>query len=292
MSKRQDYKTDRTAPAQRTSSREINHPPRLVVVSGLMLGHQIELADTEVVIGRTNDCAVSLPHPSVSRRHCRIWLEGGRYHIEDLGSTNRTYLNGEPTERAELRDGDQIGIGNNAIKFFVGTSLEAHYHNELIDLAICDSLTGFYNRRHFRSVLDEEIGKGRDSPVCLLMLDLDHFKAFNDEHGHMVGDHVLSAVAQVIREHTPPGAPIGRLGGEEFGIVLGNTSRDAAFVVAEAVRKAVAAKPIIVRELSLPVTVSIGLGELTNNADSAGLLRAADEQLYRAKQEGRNRVAG
>jgi diguanylate cyclase (GGDEF)-like protein len=276
----------------RTSTREVNHPPRLVVVSGLMLGHQLELGQTEVVIGRTNECTVSLPHPSVSRRHCRIWLEEGRYHIEDLGSTNRTYLNGDVVSRAELRDGDQIGIGNNAIKFFVGTSLEAHYHNELIDLAICDSLTGFYNRRHFRSVLDEEVGKGRDVPVCLLMLDLDHFKVFNDEHGHMVGDHVLSAFAQVIRENAPAGAPIGRLGGEEFAIVLNGLKLDAACDVAEMLRKAVAARPIIVHDLSLPVTVSIGVAQLQPAMDSAGLLTVADEQLYRAKQEGRNRVAG
>lgn len=293
MKKRQqDYKTDRTAPVHRTSTREVNHPPRLVVVSGLMLGHQLELGDAEVTIGRTNECTVSLPHPSVSRRHCRIWFEDGRYHIEDLGSTNRTYLNGDVVSRAELRDGDQIGIGNNAIKFFVGTSLEAHYHNELIDLAICDSLTGFYNRRHFRSVLDEEVSKGRDIPVCFLMLDLDHFKVFNDEHGHMVGDHVLSAFAQVIRENSPPGTPIGRLGGEEFGIVLSGMKLDAARELAEKLRKAVAARPIIVHDLSLPVTVSIGVAQLQPAMDSSALLTVADEQLYRAKQEGRNRVAG
>lgn len=292
MSKRhQDYKTDRTAPVHRTSTREVNQPPRLVVVSGLMLGHQIELGDTEVIVGRTSDCAISLPHPSVSRRHCRIWREDGRYHIEDLGSTNRTYLNGDSITRAELRDGDQIGIGNNAIKFFVGTSIEAHYHSELIDLAIIDSLTGFYNRRHFRSLLDEEIGKARSGTLCLLMLDLDHFKTFNDEHGHLVGDHVLSAVAQVIRENMPTGTTIGRLGGEEFGIVVQASKRSAAVALAESVRKAVASKPIPVGELRLPVTVSIGVAELGTSMDSSSLLRAADEQLYRAKEEGRNRVS-
>ncbi|HEX6833206.1 MAG TPA: GGDEF domain-containing protein [Rudaea sp.] len=290
MSKRhEDYKTDRTAPVHRTNLRGGSQPPRLVVVSGLMLGHQIELGNSEVVVGRTNDCTISLPHPSVSRRHCRIWREDGRYLIEDLGSTNRTYLNGDAVQRAELRDGDQIGIGNNAIKFFVGTSLEANYHHELIDLAICDSLTGFFNRRHFRMVLDEEIGKNRGG-LSLLMLDLDHFKAFNDAHGHLVGDQVLGAVAQIIREHTPPGVPIGRLGGEEFAILLVGSGLEMACEVAEAVRKAVAARAIAVRELSLPVTVSIGVAQL-GTPDSASLLRTADEHLYRAKQEGRNRVA-
>src|SRR5262249_1884070 len=154
-----------------------------------------------------------------------------------------------------------------------------------------DSLTGFFNRRHFRMVLDEEIGRNRDG-LSLLMLDLDHFKAFNDKHGHLVGDQVLSAVAQVIREHTPSGVPIGRLGGEEFAVVLAGSPLGDACEVAESVRKAVMAKPIALRDLSLTVTVSIGVAQLGVAVDnSAALLRAADEQLYRAKQEGRNRVA-
>ena len=85
----------------------------------MLLGHQIELGETPVTIGRSSECTIALPHPSVSRQHCRIWCENGRYRIEDLGSTNRTFLNGEVVTRADLRDGDQISIGSNALKFFV-----------------------------------------------------------------------------------------------------------------------------------------------------------------------------
>jgi diguanylate cyclase (GGDEF)-like protein len=267
--------------------------PRLIVVSGMLLGHQIELGDTEVFIGRGSTCAIALPHPSVSRQHCRIWREDGRYHIEDLASTNRTYLNGEPIKRAELRDGDQISVGTNAIKFFVGASMESRYHNELIDLAIYDSLTGFYNRRHFLALLDEDVEKSRDGRnLCLLMLDLDHFKACNDEYGHLVGDQILSAVAQVIRELSPRSVPIGRLGGEEFALLLRGTALDAATEMAEALRAAVAIKPFVVRDKHLPVamTMSIGVGALGSATESSALLNAADEQLYRAKLAGRNRV--
>ncbi|MEP6938304.1 MAG: GGDEF domain-containing protein [Rudaea sp.] len=266
--------------------------PRLIVVSGVMLGHQIELSSEPVVIGRAGECAISLQHPSVSRRHCRISLEDGRYHIEDLGSTNRTFLNGEAITRADLRDGDQIGVGQNALKFFVGASVEARYHRELIDLAIYDGLTGFHNRRHFRELLDEETEKGRTgTPPCLLMLDLDNFKALNDEHGHLVGDQVLAAVAEVVRENVLAGAPVGRLGGEEFALLLRDSSLAEAVAVAEQLREAIAARSISVGNHSLRVSVSIGVARLDPTPDSAALLRAADEQLYRAKEGGRNRVA-
>ena len=158
----------------------------------MLLGLQVELGDEPVVVGRASDCAISLPHPSVSRHHCRIWREGDAFWIEDCGSTNHTYLNSQAITRAQLRDGDQISVGSNAIKFFVGSSVEATYHDELIDLAIYDSLTGFFNRRHFCAVLDEELEKTVEAaPLSLLMMDLDHFKEINDSYGHLVGDQVL-----------------------------------------------------------------------------------------------------
>jgi diguanylate cyclase (GGDEF)-like protein len=291
-SKDQNSKTDRHSVIEPAHDDDGTLCPRLIVVSGMMLGLKIELTDVPVIIGRSSECGLALPHPSVSRQHCRVWREDGRYLIEDLGSTNRTFLNGKAVTHDELRDGDQIGVGSNAIKFFVGDSVEASYHHELIDLAIYDSLTGFYNRRHFRGLLDEEVEKAKKSlALSLLMLDLDDFKGVNDRHGHLTGDQVLSAIAHVIRECAPAGAPIGRLGGEEFALALrGGTLADAA-ALAEKLRAAVAARPVETREHRLDVTISIGVAQTgANCASSAELLRNADEQLYRAKQGGRNRV--
>jgi diguanylate cyclase (GGDEF)-like protein len=290
--KDQTSKTDRHSVSELARKDDGAFKPRLIVVSGMLLGQQIELGNAPVIVGRANECTLSMPHPSVSRQHCRIWREGDRYLIEDLGSTNRTYLNGKVVTRAELRDGDQISVGNNAIKFFTGTSLEANYHEELIDLAIYDSLTGFYNRRRFRALLDEEIGGAKSSsPLSLLLMDLDYFKQINDRHGHLVGDQVLSAVAQAIREHAPADAPIGRLGGEEFALVLrGKLLQDAA-ALAEALRVVVSAHPIETRDERLAVTISIGVAQSgVDGATASELLRRADERMYRAKQDGRNRV--
>jgi GGDEF domain-containing protein len=175
-------KTDRNTIAETGPHEAGEFKPRLIVVSGMMLGLQIELGTEPVTIGRASECALSLQHPSVSRHHCEISRDGDHYFIEDLGSTNRTYLNGKAVRREELHDGDQISVGNNAIKFFTGHSLEAKYHDELIDLAIYDSLTGFYNRRHFHTLLEEEIERAKGSmPVSVLMMDLDHFKNITEK---------------------------------------------------------------------------------------------------------------
>ena len=293
MIKDQNFKTDRATVLDPATTQETQSSPRLIIVSGVLLGHQIELGETPVTIGRSSDCTIALPHPSVSRQHCRIWRENGRYRIEDLGSTNRTFLNGEVVTRADLRDGDQISVGSNALKFFIGASVEARYHDELIDLAIYDSLTGFYNRRHFRSMLDDELKKcADDGVVSLLMLDLDYFKAINDQHGHLVGDQVLTAVADILRARAPTGAFIGRLGGEEFAMVLRDTGLQAAIDVAELLRVAIGADPLVLRDKQLRVTVSAGVAECVGRgAGSSDLLRAADQQLYRAKQSGRDRVS-
>jgi len=284
-------KTDRHTVAQPPPREDDTFKPRLIVVSGVMLGFQLELGSALVVVGRASECGLSLPHPSVSRHHCRIWREGDHYVIEDLGSTNRTYLNGKPITRAELRDGDQIGVGSNAMKYFTGASMEATYHNELIDLAIYDGLTGFYNRRHFRGLLEEYIEKVRPgAPISVLIMDLDHFKRVNDTYGHLCGDQVLTRAAQLIRENAPAGVPIGRLGGEEFAMAL-KMPLEQAVQLADRVRAAMAAAPIETKEATLPVTISIGAAQAeAQPTTSADLLRRADEQLYRAKQEGRNRV--
>ncbi len=293
MIKDQNFKTDRATVLDPATTQETQSSPRLIIVSGVLLGHQIELGEAPVTIGRSSDCTIALPHPSVSRQHCRIWRENGRYRIEDMGSTNRTFLNGEVVTRADLRDGDQISIGSNALKFFVGASVEARYHDELIDLAIYDSLTGFYNRRHFRSLLDDELKKNTDhGVVSLLMLDLDHFKAINDQHGHLVGDQVLTGVADILRAQAPAGAFIGRLGGEEFAMVVRDTGLHAAIGIAELLRAAIGADPLMVRDKHLRVTISAGVAECTGRGGvSSDLLRAADQQLYRAKQSGRDRVS-
>lgn len=286
--------TDRATVITGPDSEPRERPPRLIVVSGIYLGHQLELGSEPVIIGRATEATLSLPHPSVSRNHCRVWREGERFFIEDLGSTNKTYLNGQSVMRAELGDGDQIGVGNHSLKFFRGASVEARYHQELIELAVHDGLTGFYNRRHFRMLLDEHVERARKGvPLAVAIIDLDHFKQINDHFGHLVGDQVISSVSQLIREQAHASCQMGRLGGEEFAAALPEFSDAQARAFAERIRQAIAQHAFDLRGETRPITTSVGVASWNAGMhSSADLLRLADERLYRAKAEGRNRVIG
>lgn len=269
-------------------------PPRLLIVSGIMLGHQIEVFDVPVTIGRATECTLSLPYPAVSRTHCRIYQNDGQVWIEDLGSTNKTYVNGHAiTGKILLNDGDQIGVGNSALKFFTGTSTEARYHQELINLATFDSLTGLYNRRHFMTLMEEECSRARREPVALslIMLDIDFFKKVNDEMGHVAGDQALKLVSKVLGELAKPMMAVGRLGGEEFAVLCRNTTLADAAAHAEVLRQAIAGREFRYEGTLRPLTSSFGVATWQSSFEATtDLVKAADEQLYRAKGSGRNRV--
>lgn len=159
-------------------------------------------------------------------------------------------------------------------------------------LSRTDALTGLANRRHFAAKLDAAIAQpGTD--VALLLLDIDHFKAINDAHGHVAGDAALKAVAERLRiafgNHD---AVLARIGGEEFGVVLKGAVAAGALSQAERIRHALAGDPLICDGRSLPVTVSIGAGlyDPVRHADGDAFYRAVDLALYAAKARGRNRV--
>ena len=158
-----------------------------------------------------------------------------------------------------------------------------------------DALTELANRRHFAEVLAAATrqARRRGSRLSLLLLDIDHFKAINDAHGHATGDGCLCAVAsrlQVAFAHA--GELAARIGGEEFGVVLDGLDGAAAAARAESFRESLAAKPLLVDGMALPVTISIGWAEFDAalHRDVDGFFRAADHALYRAKREGRNCV--
>lgn len=164
-----------------------------------------------------------------------------------------------------------------------------------IELAITDSLTGLYNRRYLESHLGNLIEhfSNRGKTLSVLAIDVDFFKAINDTHGHDAGDKVLQELAVRIKMHTRSIDLCCRTGGEEFVLVLPSTDLVAASIIAERLRKSIASKSFAVGKThAVPVTVSIGLaclGDVTDSLDK--ILKRADEALYAAKREGRNRVA-
>ncbi len=265
----------------------------VVVIHGAGIGQRVDVGETPVRIGRDRECELFIQHPSVSRRHCEIWFEKDRYRVRDLGSTNTTRLNDRVVEVADLADGDHLTVGESIVKFISGASVEAGYHEEVHQLATHDALTGFYNRRQFLEHMDRALLRAARSevPLAFAILDIDLFKRINDNHGHLVGDAVLRQVSAVIRLGMRPCDVAGRIGGEEFALLIPDLAVPQALRHMEEVRMAVGQASHALDVLSRSVTISIGLAALDgDHADRASLMRAADLALYRAKQTGRNRV--
>jgi diguanylate cyclase (GGDEF)-like protein len=157
-----------------------------------------------------------------------------------------------------------------------------------------DPLTDLYNRRHLEISLQRELARAQRHgfPVSLVMLDVDHFKDFNDTNGHDAGDEVLRNVAHVLKRHTRVEDVACRYGGEEFLIVLTSCSMDDAYAKAEAIREAIAQQQVFTRGTALPrITASLGIASYPEDGDRMErLIAEADAALYRAKATGRNRI--
>jgi diguanylate cyclase (GGDEF)-like protein len=161
-------------------------------------------------------------------------------------------------------------------------------------LSMNDGLTGLYNRAWLNDMLPKLVARARqdDLPLSLLMIDLDHFKRFNDAHGHLVGDHALCAAAGIIRDGLRPADFAVRYGGEEMMAILPHTSLQAALMIAERLCKRMR-ETVVFSDMRVPLphlTGSFGVATLAPGLDERSLIEAADAALYRAKQAGRDRI--
>jgi len=164
-------------------------------------------------------------------------------------------------------------------------------YEEALHAARRDPLTGLFNRATLDETLDREMQRAlrHEHALSLVVLDVDHFKRINDEHGHDTGDQVLKAVAESIRSAVRDTDMAFRFGGEEFVILLNETPREGAGVVAERLRARLAGEPVILADgTPLIVTASFGVATLTGQGSGQALFKAADTAMYRAKQDGRN----
>lgn len=167
---------------------------------------------------------------------------------------------------------------------------EMQYEESYLRLrANSDSLTGLPNHERGLGLLDEAWHRSRGRrPLCVMMADLDHFKAVNDEHGHVIGDSVLRECAARIRAAIRRRDKLSRYGGEEFLLILEDTATATATEVAQRILERMSAAPIKVNELAVPLTISIGICEARADDDIDALVACADDALYQAKDAGRN----
>lgn len=266
----------------------------LVAYAGAALGRVFPLPSTQVLVGRAPDVGVSLLDGEVSRHHARFRVVNDRVEVEDLQSTNGTRVNGELINGPqELHPGDRITIGGHVLKLVFLDPLERAFHETLLDLSTKDPLTGLANRASALAELQNRFGLSQryGRPLSVVVCDLDHFKKVNDTHGHGAGDFVLHTFGERLLATLREADQAGRIGGEEFLMILPETDLSGARPFAERLRKAVASTPVPLPAGGLSVTCSLGIAERSAMDLNAGqLLARADAALYRAKAGGRDQV--
>lgn len=268
----------------------------LIVLSGATSAGRLFKVAGEMTIGRAEDAEIRLDEAGISRRHAQVRVnEAGEVELLDLGSTNGTFHGGERVTKLVLRDGDKVQVGTTAIlKFSYQDELEEAMQKNLYDAATRDGLTRLYNKKFLDEALQKEFAYAsrHTVPLSLAVVDADHFKRINDTWGHVAGDLVLSKLAQILKAAVRAEDILARIGGEEFAVVLRETPLDLAVACAERIRQAVERADFVYNGQRLPVTVSVGVAtQLAGMTGADELFRKADEQLYAAKQGGRNRVS-
>ncbi len=217
----------------------------------------------------------------------------------------------EPDNNARMVRGLEIGVNDYLMRPIDKNELLARARSQIrkrryterlrdnvqmsIEMAITDALTGLFNRRymesHLATLIEQAMARGK--PLTALVLDIDYFKSINDTHGHDAGDDVLREFALRIKRSIRGIDLACRYGGEEFVVVMPETDMAVAAMVAERLRRRIAADPFAIQQgaRTIPVTISIGIAALRGKDDNAAmLLKRADQALYRAKRDGRNRV--
>jgi len=202
-------------------------------------------------------CDLTIAEQAISRQHAKFERTAHGFTITDLGSTNGTWVNGTRIETQTLKSGNRVRIGSRIFKFIATDQLEAHYHEAVYSMITQDSLTNVWNKRYLIETLTRELARRQRTgrALTLMLLDLDFFKKVNDTYGHLVGDEMLRQTASRLRATLREEDILARFGGEEFCIVLSETSAEDARNCAE-------------------------------------IIKLADDKLYKAKQQGRNQFCG
>ncbi len=247
------------------------------------------------VIGRDQHSDFCIHLDSVSRHHAKIErLADGRYRLTDLDSTNGTFVNDVRVREWDLDPGDAVRCGGAILKILPADDLETHYHEVAFMMMTHDSLTGVHNRPFFEEAVTRELARSfrYRAPLSMLMLDLDHFKAVNDLHGHLAGDDILREFAKRVRTVIREESILARVGGEEFAVVAQEADLDRALLIAERIRSALAGRKFRITDAHVPITVSIGIAvsDGTKELSAAEFMHLADESLYAAKALGRDCV--
>lgn len=264
--------------------------------TGPEMGMRYPLTAVSLILGRDPVCDLPINNVYVSRCHARIQPEDDGFSVADLKSTNGTFVNEARVTSHRLSDGDYLRIGNCIFRYLTGGNVEAAYHEEIHRLTIMDALTNIHNQRYFLEQLDEELSRvaRNGKPLGLVMFDIDRFKSINDRLGHLGGDFTLRELSACVKKSVQQADLLARYGGEEFSVLMPDTPLEQAVQVAERLRAAVESHAFRYESQAYSVTISLGVSAVQCSPvpTAAELIRLADENLYQAKNSGRNQVVG
>ncbi len=283
-----------------TGSNTIKFPtvemrPHLIVLYPQNQFRQIPLEKGVTILGRGQDAQIRLDDDLVSRKHCCLFFDGRTVIVEDLGSTNGTFVDGSPIQKMQLDSDNRLQIGKMVLKVDFKDPSEEAFDRELYEAATMDPLTRISNRRTFmdRSLGELALARRNNYYVHAIMVDADHFKRVNDTWGHQCGDMVLKEIARILKEEKRESDLLARYGGEEFVLLLAGIGPEDAQKSAERLRMAVERHRFSWKDTIIPVTISLGLcskqGEQIGKIDQ--MIADCDRLLYIAKENGRNQIA-
>jgi len=272
----------------------INRQPYLVFfIKDEMRRYEIREKTTR--IGRSSSSDIVIDDDRISWLHCTIHYNNGIITVEDQGSTNGTFIDGEKIQREEITTRSNLQLGLTVMKIEYKDQADIHFENDLFQKATTDPMTGIYNRGYFMNRAREEIAftKRTSMEIGLVMLDIDFFKKINDSFGHQAGDYIIKQLAVIIDIEKRTEDLFGRYGGEEFIILIrGTLNREKAILFCERIRKAIEGYNFRFDDKIIHTTISLGLcikpGGQIKSLDY--LIKKADKALYKAKQNGRNRL--
>jgi diguanylate cyclase (GGDEF)-like protein len=272
----------------------------LTVIAGseIDFGKHFVLEKKRSVLGREKVNDIALNDGKVSKVHCEISvIRSGKgvdqIYLLDLDSTNGTFINGDAVVQAPLRGGDKVQVGDTILQLSFSDEIEREYHAKLFDFAARDALTGMYNKRFIINELENycRIARRSSRAFSIIMIDIDDFKNINDRYGHLSGDEYLKRFAGLIHASLRDQDIAGRVGGEEFLIILPETAIDGALQLAVRIRKRVEEFVMEHQGYKIRTTISAGVCQYECKLKDTGeFLELADQALYEAKRSEKNKV--
>ncbi len=295
MTNKSDDAVDKTVVTSIEKLESCEREAFILFMSGPLQGKLKCLEQEKTIIGRDDKVDIQIKDIRISRQHFQIRVVDGNAILEDLGSTNGTYVNSQRVKVHQLQDGDKIQIpASVVIKFAYGDAGERMFHEEFYQMANFDAVTSLASKHAFIKRFDEEFSYASRTnlPLSLIMCDIDFFKKVNDTYGHLAGDLALSHIADLIKKTIRNEDIAARYGGEEFAVILRGIDLEGAKGLAERIRSIVEKTPMNFENKQIKITLSLGVANMDKEKykKPKQLIQAADQCLYAAKESGRNQV--